>query len=178
MAVNFPNNPIVGQQFTVDNVTREWNGIAWMTVGVLSQGAQGFQGSQGPQGNQGFQGVATVAGLLDSQVVFANSITPSSLSSNTHNYNPTGLSTCNFLRLSATTNVSLTGLQSPSPAVNQFIMVVNLGTGNINMIRNNPASNAGNRFINNNDVLLNANECAIVMYDALSSGWRIFGIQV
>jgi hypothetical protein len=47
MAVNFPNSPSVGDKFTVNNVTREWNGTAWISVASVIQGPTGPTGPQG-----------------------------------------------------------------------------------------------------------------------------------
>ncbi len=152
-------------------------GYGWTPFYLTPTGPTGPAGTNGDTGPAGPAGPTGPAGALDSQVVFSGVLSPPSLSATTHNYNPTGLSTCNVLRLSATTDISLTGIQAPSPSVNQFILLVNLGTGNINILTNNAGSSAGNQFINNNDVLLNTNESVIMMYDATSAGWRIFGIQ-
>lgn len=47
MATNFPNSPTVGQQVTTDGVTREWNGIAWISVGASIVGETGPTGPAG-----------------------------------------------------------------------------------------------------------------------------------
>lgn len=117
-------------------------------------------------------GTVTIGSLVTNGILI-----PAALTTNTNDWNPAGLSSCMFLRASATTNVSLTGIQAPNPASNLVIFLLNLGSGNINILRNNAGSSVGNRFINNNDVLLNTNECVIMMYDSTSLGWRIFGIQ-
>ena len=106
---------------------------------------------------------------------FSGVISPTTLSSTTHNYNPSGLSTCNVMRISASTNISLTGIQAPSPSTNQIIFVVNVGSGNINCLRNNAGSLSANQFYNNNDIMLNANETMIIWYDTITSGWRTMG---
>ena len=152
-------------------------GIGGPTGATGAVGSTGATGA-GATGATGPVGATGAAGSLSGQTVFSGTLSPAALTVTTNNYNPAGLSTCNYLRLSATNNVSLTGIQAPSPAVNQFILVVNLGPNNINMLRNNAGSSAGNQFINNNDVLLNANEAVVMMYDSISLGWRIFGTQV
>ena len=102
----------------------------------------------------------------------------SSLYGTVNNYNPSGLSTCNFLRLKTNGGtVTLTGIQAPNPLTNQLIMMVNLGSGTIVCSKNNENSSSNNQFINNNDITLNLNECVIMMYDVDSTGWRIFGVQ-
>mgnify|MGYP006259002265 FL=1 len=51
MAVNFPNNPSVGDLFSVSNVTWRWNGFAWNRV--PDPGAKGEEGSKGDKGDVG-----------------------------------------------------------------------------------------------------------------------------
>jgi hypothetical protein len=34
-AIDFPNSPTVGQQFTVGDVTWEWTGTVWQGLGVV-----------------------------------------------------------------------------------------------------------------------------------------------
>jgi hypothetical protein len=41
MASNFPNSASVGQQFTVNGVTRQWDGTAWISVATTVAGPQG-----------------------------------------------------------------------------------------------------------------------------------------
>jgi hypothetical protein len=48
MASNFPNSASVGQQFTVNGVTRQWDGTAWISVATTVAGPQGSQGPAGP----------------------------------------------------------------------------------------------------------------------------------
>ena len=111
------------------------------------------------------------------QLALGGVVTPPLLNANTNNYSPTGLSTCNFLRISSTTDINLTGLKAPSPKTNQVIFVSNVGITNILLQNNNNNSLVDNRFYMNNDRLLNPNEGVILMYDSLSSGWRCFGVQ-
>jgi hypothetical protein len=44
MASNFPNSASVGQQFTVNGVTRQWDGTAWISVATTVAGPQGPAG--------------------------------------------------------------------------------------------------------------------------------------
>jgi hypothetical protein len=54
-ATNFPNSPSIGQRVTTDGVVREWNGVAWVSVGSTVVGPTGPTGPTGPAG----QGVPT-----------------------------------------------------------------------------------------------------------------------
>mgnify|MGYP006275397113 CR=1 FL=1 len=115
---------------------------------------------------------------LEGQFALKGALTPTTLTTTTHNYNPPGLATCNFLRLSASTNISLSGIQAPSPTTFQVIFLINIGSGNILLIRNNPGSLSANQFKMNNDQMLNTNEGVVLIYDAIVGGWRCVGTQI
>jgi len=69
-AMDFPDSPTVGQEFTVDTRTWIWTGISWDAEGtVLSPGPQGPAGETGPAGPAG-PGIAVggTAGQLLSKV--------------------------------------------------------------------------------------------------------------
>jgi hypothetical protein len=59
MATNFPNSPTVGDKVTVNNVVREWNGVAWIAVASTIVGPTGPTGATGPQGEVGSFGGVT-----------------------------------------------------------------------------------------------------------------------
>lgn len=52
-AIDFPDTPTVGQQLTVGDVTWEWTGSVWKSLGTSFTGATG---PTGPAGDQGIQG--------------------------------------------------------------------------------------------------------------------------
>ena len=56
--MDFPTNPVNGQQYVVGNVTYTWTTTknAWIVTTNVIPGAVGPQGIQGYQGNLGFQG--------------------------------------------------------------------------------------------------------------------------
>lgn len=51
MAINFPNTPTVGQQYTFGLVTYTWNGTFWQSNGL--SGAKGDKGEIGGKGDKG-----------------------------------------------------------------------------------------------------------------------------
>jgi microcystin-dependent protein len=59
MATNFPNSPTVGDKVTVNNVVREWNGVAWIAVAAVVEGPAGATGPIGPTGPAGSFGGVT-----------------------------------------------------------------------------------------------------------------------
>ena len=51
MSINFPDTPVLDQQFTVGQTTWYWNGSVWRLL--ISEGVQGDLGPTGPTGPQG-----------------------------------------------------------------------------------------------------------------------------
>ena len=110
-AINFPDSPTNGAQFTVGNISYTYNstkavwnitsngiqgrqgtqGVQGLSGSAVSQGGQGIQGRQGLQGlsgqatNQGVQGIQGVAGLLQGSRVYTTTST-STLSWNSGTY--------------------------------------------------------------------------------------------
>ena len=54
MAIDFPDNPTVNQEFTVGTTTWYWTGSVWRLL--VAQGIQGDLGPTGPTGPQGVVG--------------------------------------------------------------------------------------------------------------------------
>lgn len=61
MAINFPDNPSIGDLFSSNNITRQWNGVTWAIAPTTIQGPTGARGVQGAQGLQGYQGRYTIS---------------------------------------------------------------------------------------------------------------------
>jgi hypothetical protein len=49
-AIDFPNTPSVGDLFTVNDITWEWDGVVWTGIGTPTAGPQGEPGTPGEQG--------------------------------------------------------------------------------------------------------------------------------
>lgn len=58
MPIDFPNNPVLNQEFTAAGKTWKWNGFAWDAITLTPVGATG---ATGPKGNPGNPGGATGA---------------------------------------------------------------------------------------------------------------------
>lgn len=52
-AIDFPNTPTVGQQFTSGATTWEWDGVTWTVIRTPVIGPTGPTGPQGPTGATG-----------------------------------------------------------------------------------------------------------------------------
>lgn len=120
-----------------------------------------------------------VAGTSSSiPVSYNGELTPPAITVTQNNYNPTGLSTCNFLRLSSTANINITGLQAPIPLSNQAIYLVNIGTNQISIMDNDAGSLAPNRFLLGGSKVLQQNEGMMLIYDKTSAVWRSQSINI
>lgn len=60
MALDFPDSPVLNQQFTVNETTWYWDGLVWKLL--VSEGVQGVQGPTGPTGPQGDIGLTGATG--------------------------------------------------------------------------------------------------------------------
>ena len=61
--INFPNSPILNEQFTYDNTVWTWDGSVWLKQGITGpQGLQGIQGIDGAYAAQGIQGIQGLQG--------------------------------------------------------------------------------------------------------------------
>jgi hypothetical protein len=181
-------------KFKIGNGVDVWSDLIYSLIGPTGSqgptggfgptGMEGPTGETGPVGPKGPTGLGFTGGDFSQNINFTGQfslggvLSPPALSTDTDDYNPTGLSSCNFLRLSADSDVNLTGIQSPVPSSNQVIFLLNLGSGNVNLLDNNAGSTASNRFYMNNDRLLNTNEGVIIIYDTIIAGWRCLAFQV
>lgn len=116
----------------------------------------------------------TLADLLD--IVFASfqlsaDITPSQITSDQNDYNPTGLADAVVLRLSTDASRNITGLQGGADG--RIIVVRNVGSNNIVLKDEDAGSSAANRFALAGDVTLAADQQAILQYDSTASRWGI-----
>ena len=99
-AFDFPNSPSVGNTYTANGVTFQWNGSVWTRYSastgaqgstgptgaqgaVGSTGAQGATGSTGPTGAQGATGPTGAQGAQGHQGTAGSSTT---INGNTNNY--------------------------------------------------------------------------------------------
>jgi hypothetical protein len=77
-----------------------------------------------------------------------------------------------ILVLDATSNVSISGLERPSPAKTmEVILFNNSATSNITLLNNNAGSTAENRFLSNGNVTINEKEAVRVFYSTSELRW-------
>lgn len=102
-------------------------------------------------------------------------ISPSSLSSDQVDYNPTGLATASTLRLTASTPVSISGLTGGSEG--RLIFIHNVSANAITLKDEDVTSLAANRFALTVDAVLTTDKGCLLRYDNTSQRWRIVARQ-
>lgn len=109
---------------------------------------------------------------LGAAVALTGDITPSTLSADQNNYNPTGLSTASVLRLeAASANRSITGLVGGADG--RIIIIHNIGTTySISLQNENASSTAANRFSFVAKETIQPAESITLQYDGTAQRWR------
>lgn len=115
--------------------------------------------------------IGTFTGL----VAFNGEITPT-ISANTNNFNPSGLSSANVISFTITGNRNLTGIQAPSPATNQVIFCHIASGGQLQLVSASPLSLAANRFDMKGNKTFKNKESFILVYSTTVSRWRLYAI--
>lgn len=116
---------------------------------------------------------SSVGAALDN--LFGAVISPTALSGNTDDWNPTGLTTASMVRLSASAAYNLTGIAAP--ADRRLLTLHNIGSFTITL-KDSVTSSAANQFkLNGSDYSLAAGTSVILQYDLTSAKWRLFGQQ-
>jgi hypothetical protein len=103
-------------------------------------------------------------------------ITPSQLTSDQNNWNPTGLSTARIIFVTANTSLPvITGITAPSSSTSyREIKIVNTGSNTILFTHQDTDSSAANRFILTQRVFgLTEGETATFIYDNTADRWRL-----
>jgi hypothetical protein len=104
-----------------------------------------------------------------------STVTPSAITADTNDYNPTSLETSSILRISATGAFAITGLSSSHIAAaesGRLLVITNVGSDTINLHNESNSSAAANRFSFGSNVLLEPNKSITLYYDNTSDRWR------
>lgn len=113
--------------------------------------------------------------MLEGSILLNKVLSPSSISTNQNNYSPTGLTRSNFVRLSSSANIDITGLGTGNGRVGRILALHNVGSFKITLKNNSGSSLSANRFALTNDYPLSPNDVVLLQYDTTSTKWRIFG---
>lgn len=111
-----------------------------------------------------------------SAFLFAGIVTPSAISADQNNYNPTNLSTANTLRLSSDATRNITGLAGGSAG--RLLLLHNKGAFNIVLKDENGSSITTNRFALTGDHTLIPDACLILQYDGTDNRWRALAAPI
>lgn len=97
-------------------------------------------------------------------------ISPSQITSNQSDYNPTGLSTASILRLSTDASRNISGLAGGEDG--RLIVAFNIGSNDVVFTNQDAGSAAANRFLLTVNAAVKADECESFIYDSTTGRWR------
>ena len=128
-------------------------------------------------GIQNITGDKTFSGKVERTGAQVNSgvISPTTLSANANDYNPTGFATCNAVRQDATANRNVTGFAAQ---LNGFEFILfNISGSSLTIQNDNAGSTAANRVLTPNatNLVIRTQGSAVLWYDGTSARWRIKG---
>lgn len=91
-------------------------------------------------------------------------------------YNPTGLASARYLRLTAAAGRDITGITAPTINVSRRELIIyNIGAGAITLKNENVASAAANRFDLIADIVIPSDGGVHLVYDDTAARWRCVG---
>jgi hypothetical protein len=102
-----------------------------------------------------------------------NIVSPTSLTGNVNDYNPTGLSTAGILRISSDASRAITGLAATPTVLVKTIY--NIGSNPIVLAHQSTSSVAANRLFcpGLTDIIMQPGDVINVFYDTVSTVWRL-----
>jgi hypothetical protein len=110
---------------------------------------------------------------LRGSLVVTGIISPSQITGDQNNYNPTGLSTAFTVRLSSDASRNITGLMAQTSG--RILAIHNIGAQNIVLIDSSGSSDAANQFDLTGDQTLAPGDGCLVQYDITLTRWRMLG---
>ena len=114
----------------------------------------------------------SVLNLINSGTLKINGIlTPTQITEHVNNYNPTGLSSANVLRLSSDGPKQISGIIAQESGVE--IRIINVGLSNITIVNSSALSDVENRFDIGLNLIINLSTSCTIWYDITSARWRI-----
>jgi len=99
-------------------------------------------------------------------------ITPSQITSDQNDWNPTSLSTATLIRINGDASFrSLTGITAPT--TDKTIKILNVGSNSLAFLKDHTSSTAANRFDMLKDEILLPGETMEIYYDLTASRWKL-----
>jgi hypothetical protein len=107
--------------------------------------------------------------------------TPSALSAQANNYDPTGFGFTNLLRQDLTGSQTITGFAAPTSSDNGDFHIVNIDAGSdeLTLAHESTSSTAANRILcpGGTNLVLGPGESAHLVYDETSARWRVVAVN-
>jgi len=161
----------------VDTTVWDWlvynNTSGAFTLTVKVSGQTGVLVPQGGRSALHCNGTDVVpdADDLPQRVTVSGVISPSQITSNQNDYNPTGLATASVLRLSTDASRNITSIAGGAPG--RLLVIHNAGSNALVLKDDDGATGtAANRLALANDVTLAADQVAVLQYDGTTARWR------
>lgn len=123
---------------------------------------------------------ASGTGSVAARVIgLTNAISVSVSSNNVNNWAPTGISTANRIKITASATgtsgsqmPNITGISYSGVTDGQILILENIGTFTLRLDANSGSSSAGNQFIfAENYIYLQPNDAISIVWDSTSNGW-------
>jgi hypothetical protein len=166
--------PLTPKIWAIHNGTT--GGYSIVAIGATGTGVTITNGSRAIVYSDGTNVQSLSGGVvtgLSENIAFSGDISPTQITGNQNDYNPTGLSTASTLRLTSDASRDITGLQGGADG--RILLVHNVGAQNIVLKDESGSSTAAYRFALTGDVTLTPDSVAMLQYDSTSSRWRMVG---
>ena len=104
-------------------------------------------------------------------IIMAGAVSPTQLTADQNDYNPTDFHKQFVIRLSSDASRSITGIAAPTAG--EYKVILNVGAQDIVLVDESASSTAANRFALNANITIGADEACTIWYDGTSSRWRV-----
>lgn len=123
---------------------------------------------------QSASGNALAAGSAFTGAVFFDGVISPTVAGNTNNWNPSGLSTANVVRVTCSGAFSVTGIVAPATD-GQVLVINNIGaTNNCVLTAQDASSTAANRFAFDRPLSIKPGRTLTVKYDLTTARWVLW----
>jgi hypothetical protein len=162
-------SPVIGTSPTAAGAT--WTDLGTVTTADINGGTL-----DGTVIGGASAAAATATALTATQNFFlTGDISPTALSGDVDNYDPTGNSTASVIRIDGgAANRNITGLVGGSDG--KIKVILNIGATNNLVLKNDTTSTAGNRFLFGADITLTPDQGGTLWYDSTDSRWKCIGV--
>ena len=137
MAINFPDNPILNEEFIFHGTIYVWDGVKWLASGGL--GATGPLGPTGPKGDD--SEVAGPTGPKGEEGLPGEWDTAQTVNDKTASYTLLTVDAGKLITVSSSSNLDVTVDGSLDLSVGQRIDLLRLGAGEVTVVADNATVN-------------------------------------